>query len=165
MARNIRNEMDLKKVLETLATKIINNVSKKVLKLLQDNIKEYVYNSHGPNAIYLNNTKKPSMEFFKAFQWHDIEKNINGVCRELFYNWQEMTTDEGGYKHSSVSKNWPIDTRMQLADYLNVDGYDSSLWISVQRKPYWEITIEQLENGLLDQWFDEEAKKIGLNKI
>jgi hypothetical protein len=153
----------LKAALEKIATVVIKNVSKKILKLLQDNIKEYTYGAHAPNKIYLNGSKRPSGEFLNAFQWKEIEKNINGVCRELFYNWQSMTTDEGGYKHSSVSENWPIDTRMQLADYLNVDGYDSSLWISVQRKPYWEITIKTLfEDGQLDRWFSEECKKQGL---
>lgn len=161
---NIKNESDLKRVMERIATKIINNVSKKILKLLQDNIKEYTYGSHAPNSVYLNGSKKPSGEFLKAWDWKPIEKNVNGLVRNLYYNWQSMSVDEGGYKHSSVSDLWPIDTREQLADYLNVYGKDSSLWISVDRQPYWSITIAEL-TLLSYKWFDEEAKKMGLKRL
>lgn len=148
--------------MEVIAATIIRNVSKRVLELLQDNIKEYVYNSHGPNSVYLNGSKKPSYEFLNAWKWDDIEKNIQGVTRRLFYNWQGMGVDEGGYKHSSVSEYWPIDTREYLADYLNVHGKDSSLWISVERQPFWNITIAELEAQFIYKWFDEEARKLGL---
>jgi hypothetical protein len=149
-----------------MGEKIISRVSKKVLKQLQDNIIEHVYKSHPGNKVYFDGSRKPTMEFFNAWKWAELEKTVTGVCRELFYSWQDMGVNEGGYKHSSVSANWPIDTRMQLADYLNVDGYDSSLWISVKREPYFNITIKELfEDGLLDKWFDQEAKKIGFTKI
>lgn len=152
-------------MMEGVVTQIINGVSKKILKLLQENIKEYTYNSHAPNKFYFDGNKRPTGEFLNAWNWKPIEKNIQGVVRALYYNWQSMSVNEGAYKHSSVSANWPIDTRMQLADYLNVDGHDSSLWISVERKPYWEITIEDLfDKGLLNRWFDEESKKFGLIK-
>jgi hypothetical protein len=106
------------------------------------------------------------MEFYRAWKWDEITSGVEGLTRTLFYDWKnEMSIDEGGYKHSSVSKKWPIDTREFLPEYLNVIGRDSDLWISVNRMPFWDIFIYKMfENGMIDKWFAEETKSAGLIK-
>jgi hypothetical protein len=164
--KKINSEAQLQKALETILARIIKKVSTKILKELREDIIKYTYKTHGPNSVYFDNSKKPTMEFYRAWKWDEITSGVEGLTRTLFYDWKnEMSIDEGGYKHSSVSKKWPIDTREFLPEYLNVIGRDSDLWISVNRMPFWDIFIYKMfENGMIDKWFAEETKSAGLIK-
>jgi hypothetical protein len=165
MTKKISSEAQLKKALEDILERIIKKVSVKILKELRADITENVYKSHSPNRDYFDHTKKPTYEFYKAWDWDNVERGVDGLTRTLFYNWQGMGVDEGGYKHSSVSANWPIDTREYLPEYLNKYGNDSSLWISVNRRPFWDIFLYKMfDCGMIDKWFAEETKSAGLIK-
>jgi hypothetical protein len=165
MTKKISSEAALKKALEDILERIIKKVSEKILKQLQKDIIENVYKSHSPNRVYFDNTRKPTMEFYRAWKWDEVTRGVNELTRTLFHDWESMGVDEGGYKHSSVSANWPIDTRQFLPEYLNVDGHDSSLWISVTRRPFWDCFLEKMfTGGMIDKWFEEELKKAGMIK-
>jgi hypothetical protein len=157
----IHNEDELCRLLEQVATEVINVVSEKVLKKLQDNIEKHTYGSHGPNKVYLEN-HGPSHQFKYAWEWKAIERGVMEITRELFYNWMKMNYLPESWMHGSLVPGWPEDAREQLAGWLNHYGWINEHFITVYRQPYWDITMDGLlGGGELEKWFDYELKQRG----
>jgi len=144
---DIRSEADLQTIMERAARNAINSATKEILSLFREEyIMKYVYQSHDPNKRYHADTRKPTYEFKNAWDWTGIEKRINMLVTELWYNSSNMDYSEKTMKHGSKYSS-PNDVTGNLADILNKRGLSSSLWLSVNREPYWDIFIEKVFSG------------------
>jgi hypothetical protein len=152
----IRNDMDLQIALAAVVEQVINNVSDRVIQLLQDDIKKYAVNQ-------TSDWYEPTNEFMNAFHWDDLKINLNNFSRTLFYDPSTMATyNPDRFIHGSNIGKWG-DERPYLEEVLNVEGYVSSLHWKLSH-PYWDIFISQvMDGGLLDQWFKIEFASAGLN--
>lgn len=166
---DIRNSVQLKVALGVIAEKVIENVSLKVLEYLKVNIKKYVYEYGDSNEIYHAGTGEATFEFYNSFIWKDMVKSVSLVTKELFYDYSKMDYKKETWLHGSDPakvKEQGGDARKFLAEILNVEGHTSKLFISKKRRPYWDITIEELFDGKeMDKMFDAEFRKAGFKKI
>lgn len=160
---DIRNEAELRGILEKEIEGAIKNVSEKVLKELLATIRRDVFTE--PNLWY-----ERTGQFEKSWVWGQITKSVNSITRELYY-------DPSGVEY--IAKKWQHGNPGQsavdnLADILNLafnnyrDGYTSGLkfggkHFSHKRKPYWENLIKFLfDKGKLESFFVEEFKSRGM---
>lgn len=164
---DIKNNTQLVKLFSTIATAIIFQVSEEVLQILRKNIEEYTYKyGYWPNKEYYNETQYPTYQFLNAFEFTKIKKQLNTVLTELYYDWMSMEYDGETWLHGYPGE----DNRQTLADILNVDDYLGFSSHGKARKPYWDITIDELFNGgKLEKLFDDytrfEFKKRGMTVI
>lgn len=165
MPQQIRNEQDLRKIMQKAVNDVILVVSEKLLVKLKEQIKQDVYTE--PNTWY-----ERTGEFENAFVWGSIRKGINSITREMSYDSSRVKHD-GKWVHGNPGRS----SAENLADILNLafnsyePGYTSSLkfgdrYFSHYRRPYWENYIELLfdKNGL-EKMFTEEFSKYGIVKI
>jgi hypothetical protein len=160
----ITNSAQMMTMMSDVASNVIRDVSGDMLQVLYDDIMKYTYDPL-PNAYYWKGSGMPTFQFMEAFQLSNIQKNLNEIVSELFYNWESMEYDPDTYLHSSPFSG---DMRERLADILNVDG--STGFSNKIRHPYWNNFIKEMFNeGGLEKLFDkymvEEFKKVGLTII
>lgn len=182
MATFVKNETEIRKILETITTEVINEVSEKIYtridkkSILQHFIKTEVYVSP-PNQYYARGSKKPTGEFLKAWSWTRTKVDMRSVVKELFYDPTFLSLDIDEWIHGSFDG----DARENLADILNLafnkyqPGYTSNLmWppiggkkhFSKFRQPYWKDFIEFLfDKGELEKMFKDAFAKRGVKKI
>jgi hypothetical protein len=171
----ITSENQLQAELEKIITKVIENVSLRVTLALTTRINRDVYTTQ--NDWYLNGGKRPSFEFRDvAWKWKNVQKNVNELTKEMFYDWQAMSTDPEGWKHySNVKGPYQGDSRPYLAAILNElhdDPYTSSMmWgpdrhFSHARRKYWDNFLEDLfDNKKLEGYFIREFRIYGIRKV
>jgi len=160
----IKNDWDMYSILSNVLVKVIKTVSEKVTYDLSQSILEntYRYWDGGiPNKYYVGGTGEPTYEFLTAFHFDEIVNNMKEVFSELFYDWKTMRYDPIYSIHGSQSYG---DMREVLAEWLNTEGISG--WMEKERKPYWDIFIEdEFANGKIKKYFDEaireEFAKIG----
>jgi hypothetical protein len=151
----IKNDAELLAVLGVAIEQVINNVSDRVIVLLQENIKRYVLTQE-------SDWYERTGEFINAFRWDQLHASLNNFSRMLFYDPTTMHFDMDKFIHGSP---WGGDATDNLADILNVEGYTSSLQWKLSH-PYWDITIRQLfDGGQLENIFREEFLRVGLHII
>jgi hypothetical protein len=165
MAGNIiQNSKDLRLALIAIANSVIVEVTNEIMKMLQNRIIEDVYEYDPmPRRWYYNKTGRPTYEFLRAFQWHDIKSTLTEITKELYYNWPSMNYDPKTYLHGSKTFG---DLRHKLADILNVNGLDSFYnFTARERRPYWDNFIDQLfsggEGGEINSFFEKALRKYG----
>jgi hypothetical protein len=180
---DIRNDLILNQEMQNLIARVIDDVSKELMNIL----KEYIYNfvylyDYFPNVAYYKPTKKsekkkqerlwnkpevqsitwnrtsrgalPTFQFLNSFQWKPMQILIGEVTKELFYNWQSMKYDPNTGLHGSEFFG---DLREQLADILNVTGWDEkNIWGGKQRNEFW--------NNFMNDIFNEGNLKIMFTK-
>ena len=188
---NITNDVQLKSALLFIAKKVITKVSedivdKKITRpdqyeylsesaispgmgLLQRMIWEKTYKyDYFPNIVYYSENIEsgergnamPTFQFFRAFKWKNIDVGTDMVKRELFYDWASMQQNPKTGLHANMKRG---DLRDELADILN---QDYSAVGEKSRKPFWDITINELfNNNLLKYYFDEILVKYGALEI
>lgn len=138
----IKDEGELKRILEKEAESAIEDASKEVLQILKkDYILKYAY-TKSPKVY------RRTMEFLDSFDWGEIKSSINTLTREMSYRSENLPSyDPEKFVHGSFIGN-PNDARENLADILNKTGFSSSLWISVERKrAYWDEFINEMFSG------------------
>jgi hypothetical protein len=142
--RNITNPIELHNALATILKDVINSVSKDLLKALQERIMMDVY-LYDPrhNHWYYNKSGKPTMQFYNAFKWGDIAETVNDMTRELFYDWQSLKLDTATFLHGDPVRG---DMRQQLADLLNVSGFDDGFFGGKLRNEFWTHFIDEFIN-------------------
>jgi hypothetical protein len=162
---NIINESMLTQALNSIAQIAIVNVSDKVLKQLQDDIKRDVYeHSYFPNFYYVGGSGIPTFDFLRAWKWDAMKRDIMSATRELFYDYFNMIYDGENYIHG----NRTTDRREELAEDLNVSGsaLNQDFNTRKQRAPFWSnFLYEMFQEGQLETWFDEELLNLGFIKI
>jgi len=154
---------EMNKILET----IINNVSNKVLELLQNRIREDVYEFGGyPNKFYLMGTGLASGEFLRAWKWEGVKKQITSIVNKLWYDYLSMEYDPLNYKHGSF---YGGDRREELAEDLNVYGVALNSDFPIngkERRPFWNNFLWGLfEENQLEKLFIEEFSNFGIIKF
>lgn len=156
----IDNPAKLKIELGNIAEEVITSVSKGISNLLRERIMKDVYEyDYYPNKYYYNKKGIPTFQFLNSFTWEKIDKSVAQITRKLFYNWASLKLDEKTFLHGSPQQG---DMRQQLADILNVEGYDSGIFGGKLRQPYWDNLIQELfDDGGLDFLFSKELKKYG----
>jgi hypothetical protein len=165
----IENSTQLRKALENIAIEAINVVSKDISDnnvLRPDNAtslemgylkriiweKTYTFD-YFPNVVYYSKNIEtgergnamPTFQFFRAFKWRKIDKNSDGISRELFYDWKSMQYDPSTFLHGDPKRG---DMREELADILNVDGTSAGYFQVKKRKPFWDITISEVNSSI-----------------
>ena len=157
----ITDDATLTQVLNQCATTAIENVSVKILELLQKYILAETYGSHpdDPNRYYLAGTKTPSFEFLHAWEWSATMNTITSITKELWFNYLSMGYFGEVYKHGSPLE----DRRSELAEDLNVMGIDlNNDWGGKERKPFWnDFLYELIEEDQIGKWFQDELFAMG----
>ncbi len=145
---------------------IIEIVSDKISKKLQDQIKSDVFTT--PNDWY-----ERTGQFEKSWSWGDVKKTITSLTKEFAYDPSVMSWNPNKWQHGNPKQS-AVDN---LADILNLafnnysDGYTSDLkfggrHFSHLRKPYWENFIKELfDKEGLEKMFTEEFSKRGIIKV
>jgi hypothetical protein len=103
---------------------------------------------------------QPTRQFKNAFQVEDIKFTANKVATEIFYNWQGMDFDPDTWLHGDKNEETDNveDNRENLAAYLNQDIEHG--FMTKARKPYWDITIEELfQEGEMNQLCERFVKE------
>lgn len=165
MATDINNDAELIKILQSILEQVIEKVAKRVEFSLSTYIMRDVYHSHGVNAVYHDGSRTPTYEFLNAWKFTPtVKSGLLNLTKELYYDWNSMRFDGDSWLHGSNIEGWG-DSRQYLAQILNGDTQLSSLWMTRQRKDYWDNFIEDLlDKKKLDNWFSEEFKKFGIRR-
>lgn len=155
----IKNEQDLKRVMEKLAGEALEDASEEVLEIFK---RDYIM-----GYAYIDNPQQYSrtFEFKNAWNFTDLKKQVNTLLKELWYNPAELKTfDPDNFVHGSKYSS-PSDIRDNLPSIL--EGKQSSLWLSVPRKgKFWEEFInEMFSKGELDRILTKHFSKRGFVKI
>lgn len=159
---DIRNEAELKTVLEKEIEKAFEGITDEVMSLFKrDYIRKLVYESHGKNAKYYNGTRSPTYQFMDSWVWSNIKKQANTLVRELYYNPDNMDFDMPTFLHGSRYSK-PNDIRNNLPAIL--EGKQSSLWLSVSRpQKFWEVFISDMfSGGKLENIIIKHFKSLGM---
>lgn len=162
----IRNDNDLKNLMEKLAGEAIEKATIRILNKLKEQIHKDVYTE--PNLWY-----ERTGEFESAWLWSDVKKSVNSIVAELSYNPKGMKYIGKDWIHGNPGRS----AVENLADILNLafnnykNGYTSNLkfggkHFSHFRRPYWNNFIEKMfTDGGLDKILSEEFKKVGFTKV
>lgn len=139
----------------------VSRVAERVRLHLMERILADIYNfGSGKRTYYHGGTKTPTYQFY-----HSIENNITARTESLVEhtitsNASKMNYDGENFLHGSNR-----DARESLMEILgqNKTGslFGNGWWR--YRPNFWDTTITELENGLIDKWFREELQKIGLS--
>lgn len=179
----IKSKKELESLMLKRAEKALNLIAEDVYNILRTNISLYTYgydvespDVKGPiNEVYENGTQEPTYEF-RDEAWVKQEAKIaaNKIATAIYYDGMRMSppTSSHPYRHGYFNEETggAIDRRAYLADILNVFGVAGGRdWapkkleeIGKVRKPFFDITLFQLEN----QWNSIVRKnfaKVGLN--
>jgi len=158
----ITNELELAAALNEIATEVMPKVQENISKELDENIYKLVYAlDYFPNHYYLDKTGQPSWQFRYAFKWGDNPISNLGVSKILYYDWQSLTFEPSIFLHGSPQGG---DARENLADILNVEGYDRGLFGGKLRGRFWDNTLNDLLSGTIQNWFRDEFKKFGITQ-
>jgi len=169
----IKNVGDFQRFGLPIVSTVLEEVQKKVRIILLDNITKYTYEFGRPdgsemfdmlNISYHDETGKPTFEFYLSWEWQILSSTTDRIVRELFSNSDAMTFDPATFLHGSEETG---DVRDKLPAILNVDGVSAGDFSdrphAKVRKPYWDITIDELFNqGRLKEIVDEEFAKFGI---
>ena len=155
---DIRNERQLRKILEEQTAGAINDTADEVLDLF---LKDYI-----EKFAYIDNPKMydRTMEFKNSWEFSDLKKSAMSISRELWFNDSKMTTfDTSKFIHGSIYST-PRDVRSNLPSIL--EGKRSKLWISVERRvKFWEKFISDMfSGGKLEQILNKHFSKRGFVK-
>lgn len=149
--------------------RLIEDISKEILEILQKNIKLYTYNfDKTPNEVYYDNTGKPTYQFFEAWNWDAVKKSLNGITRSLVYHPDTMDFNVDKWLHASQIIGWEDDARAYLHKILEEttkgDGYRTSTlgfaghrkvkgnngrYFAKKRKPYFKPTTKELDEKIV----------------
>jgi hypothetical protein len=69
-----------------------------------------------------------------------------------------MSYDEATFKHADPERG---DQREQLAEALDVSGFDNGYFGGKLRGNFWKETLDDLFSGTLDDWFRTEMQSLG----
>ena len=158
---DIENPIQLDALLRRVAREVVEAVSKDLLEIfINDYVVKYVYEGHKPNSFY-----DPTGEFEHAWEFTEVKELFSEVTTELWYNWMNMATfnDTSQYTHTSASKNWPSDTRENLADWLNRKVSSSHRFSVLRNERYWELFIqEQVRQDRIGKLFKQHFASRGI---
>jgi len=155
----IKNEQDLKKMMEKLAGEALEDASDEVLEIFK---RDYIM-----GYAYIDNPKeyRRTFEFKEAWNFTDLKKQANTILKELWYDPAKLKTfDPDRFIHGSKYSS-PNDIRDNLPAIL--EGKQSSLWLSVPRKgKFWEEFIQEMfSKGELDKILTKHFSKRGFVRI
>ena len=155
----IKNEQDLKKMMEKLAGEALEDASEEVLEIFK---RDYIM-----GYAYIDNPKeyRRTFEFKEAWDFTALKKQANTILKELWYDPTKLKTfDPDRFIHGSKYSS-PNDIRDNLPAIL--EGKRSSLWLSVPRKgKFWEEFIQEMfSKGELDKILTKHFSKRGFVRI
>lgn len=155
----IKNDNDLKALMEKLAGEALEDASEEVLSIFK--------NKYIMGYAYIENAKQYSrtFEFREAWDFTALKKQANTLFKELWYNPSEMKTfDPDRFIHGSKYSS-PPDVRDNLPAIL--EGKRSSLWLSVDRKgKFWQEFLKGMfDSGELNRIMTKHFSKRGFVKI
>jgi hypothetical protein len=123
---------------------------------------KYAYYNQGDNKMYHDKTGEPTYDFYKAWNWTQLRKQLNSIVTELWYDSSGVNYNRDTFRHGSKYSR-PNDISDNLPAIL--EGKQSSLWMSVSRKgKFWELFIsEMFDGGTLEKILISELRSAGLN--
>lgn len=148
---------DLNKFIGATVRLVIYEVSEKIAHRLEENINIYTYHyDYFPNKVYYKGeygNALPTFQFRDSWTWHKVKSQIHRYTRAYYQDIAKMQKAPHSRKGNDIRKD--------LAKSLNVDG----MFGNKMRKPYWDITLNELFNeGMIAQWFEEAFAKRGIYK-
>lgn len=147
----INNDLELMVALNEIVNEVMPPIQKEISEELDRNILGLIYYlDYFPNHYYLDKTGQPSWQFRYAFKWKDEPISNAGVSKILYYDWQSLSYRPEIFMHGSPQGG---DARENLADILNIEGYDSGLFGGKLRGAFWKNTMDDLLSGTIENWF------------
>lgn len=161
----IRNEQDLKSLMEKLAGEALEKAANDVIeKFKKDYILKYVYDTD-PESY------RRTWDFLNAWDWTDLKRDLKTISKEMWFNPGKIThinIDDGFYQHGSIYSRPPI-VSASIMEILNKKGRPSSLWLSNntnRKEAYWDKFIEDMfKGGELDRILTKRFSEKGFVKI
>lgn len=157
---DIRDEKTLVAVLEGKIGEAIEKATKRILKIFQtEYIMGYAYRKRGLGSVY-----KPTWQFYKAWDWTPIKKEISRIVTELWYDSSGVEYDEDTYSHGSPFST-PNDVSNIMPEIL--EGKRSRIYFSVEKKgDFWDLFIRAMfDKGEIKKILKEELLAVGLNLL
>jgi hypothetical protein len=159
VAMDITNQQDLQKLMLTLAEEALDLTTEEVIRLFRNNyLKLYAYIANP--QMY-----ERTYEFYKAWQWSEVKKDVKSLATELYYNSDDVKTfDAERFIHGSKYSK-PENVSDTLPEIL--EGKKSSLWLSVYRPiKFWEKFLEDmLDSGQLEKILYKHFSTKGFTRI
>jgi len=158
----IRSPVGMQQEMLQIARLATEYISETVLGLLKNVfIMSFVYEEGGlPNALYWDKivpgrisvheyedeeigSAMPTFEFMEAWKLSKAKLMPagQGITQTLYYDWPSMTFDPETFLHGDPEHG---DLREDLARILNVEGNDAGFFGGKERRPYWDLFIEDL---------------------
>lgn len=142
-----------------LAEEALDQTTQEVIKIFRnDYLLKYAYID---NPVEYQRT----LEFYNAWKWSEVKKDLLSLTTELYYNADDVKTfDAERFIHGSKYSN-PNFVGDNLPAIL--EGKQSSLWISVYRPiKFWEKFIQDmLDNGGLEKILTKHFSEKGFTRI
>lgn len=160
----------LESTFKDIIENVIENVSERAKKLLQEHINTDTYGINKSatfvmspiNKYYLENGT-PSYEFRDQAWDIWVKELVRGYTFSLFYDGSNLTPPTSAYpfEHGNLYKH--EDRRNELAEDLNVNGWakNEDFPGSKRREPFWDNFEEDLKNKI-GGWLYTEFKKNGV---
>lgn len=161
----IKNEGELKSIMEQKASEALERVAKRVIDIFK---KDYIL-----KYVYTDNPKQytATFDFLNAWNWTPLKKEITKISKEMWYNPDLMfhsDISDGKYQHGSKYGSPPLAIK-ELMEILDKTGRSSSLFLSngVNRKGAYfkEFENDMFGGGMLEKIITEEFSKVGFVKI
>jgi len=158
----ITNDIELAAVLNEIVDKIMPIVQKNISEELHENILKWVYyEDYFPNKYYYNKTGIPTWQFLNSFLWKDNPISTLGSSKILYYAWETLSFDPLTALHGSERGG---DARENLAEILDVEGYDKGIFGGKLRGAFWKNTMDDLLSGTIESWFKTQFANYGVIK-
>lgn len=155
--QQINNDVELLELLKKITNEVIDEVSKKLLNILQYNIQQLVYTS--PRSFYVGGTGEPTGEFLESWV---INKDTNGATIEQ--DLEKMRVSSVYRVHGGESTSYSTDARAFISYYINEGAsgplFGSGFW--TEPRPFWDETLRLIQEGTVDTWIEEAFRKRGI---
>lgn len=165
----VSNTVELLLSFEKQLDEVIRIVTEKVLDDLKIIVQNFVYDPYTSRvAMY-----KRTGEFGEAWDKDKVNgffpsSNSIKIQNRVFYDFSNMRFSEADYQHGSPLSG---DVSQYLAEILN-EGKTGSIFGSANppawwrtERPFWEVFIWHMDNGLMFTYLEKEFKKRKMNII
>lgn len=157
--------MDGLEQLESDLQRVVHSTTVRVKEHLLENIQKYIYHyGDGKRKEYYNGGQEPTRQFYESIVEELTERITDFVEYTIFSDPGLMDTDPETYLHGDIIDGQPVDNRGYLMEYLNrnISTLPTAGWWT-QRQPFFDITLQELDGGLIWKFFEDEMKATGMD--
>lgn len=150
--------------LEADLQRVVHAVSARVKNHLLENIQKYIYDyGDGKRTVYYNGAVEPTYEFYNSII-EEMTLHINDYVEyTISSDPDRMECDTETGLHGDYYDGEAVDNRENLMKYLNenISSLGEGWW--TKRQPFFDITLQELDSGLVCEFFEDEMAKLGID--